>query len=275
MFCTRSDNISEVVWKWFPISLIYLNNGLYIRSTGSSILLSWMAHTACCHLVVWRVISSHAGAEHKRFLTTIWSLNGEFEWSLLARTQATWDEQQSAFASSLMLVWCVWAHSGTIPHSNQSFPSYTPSPNHCPRYLYWDFEAWVRIRHQYLMTHAIEVIIEQSVIYCNCESNERRGQEGTRQLLSLPPKFQKSTWQASECWRVWRGETLPGWFIFARGWERLNPIEEINFSLVISLFSAQPMEHLLPSNTDLDKNYHGNGRSFEAFLSALRQSPIS
>lgn len=152
--------LARVVWKWLPIGIIYLN-GLYSRSPGSSSFPFWMTRTAFCHLVVRRVNSSHAGAEHKSILTIVWSLNGVFKWSVLARTRATWDKQQSAFARSLMLVWCVWAHSGTIPHSNQTSPFNTPSPNHCPKYLYWGFEAWVRIRHQYLVTRAIELIIEQ------------------------------------------------------------------------------------------------------------------
>lgn len=53
-------------WEWCENSrptLLYHTNGLCIRSPSSSGFFFWITNTDYHHLLVWRVISSYAGAE--------------------------------------------------------------------------------------------------------------------------------------------------------------------------------------------------------------------
>ena len=72
---------------------------VYFLSSGFPL---WTSNTDYRHLVAWRRISCHAGAQRMRLLAVVCCLRDVFKCSFLAVTQA---KQQ--LASSLMLVWWV------------------------------------------------------------------------------------------------------------------------------------------------------------------------
>lgn len=72
-------------------------------------------------------------------------------------------------------------------------------------------------------------------------------------------------------------ETLLGWISKAQVFFRppTNAKEERRFSRFSPLFLMHPTQRLLPLDTDLDANYHGNSGSLRALVQPLLKTQIS
>lgn len=101
------------------------------------------------------------------------------------------------------------------------------------------------------------------IIYLNtlryCEYNEGQGQQGRHEPLSPPHR--------DASWLDFKGS---GFFR-----PPTNAKEERRFSRFSPLFLMHPTQRLLPLDTDLDANYHGNSGSLRALVQPLLKTQIS